>query len=326
MAFEGAYAAGKAPELPINMLQAYSFLPMWVEATVDKVCAAISGLPILNRIMESLPLSIATIGLRTKGADAMVEEKDFDKEAFTRMPEGHFKYLVRKAWFLKKGSPIDNFPIAAVVKGLAAENPALFSCGLTDVSWLSDELYVRNKNNPIREIRLGLNFLTQLPEHFLDNCTQLKEINLDGNKLPQLPEHFLDNCTQLQCVLLGHNHLTQLPENFLDNCTQLQKVWLRLNKLTQLPDHFLDNCTQLKEIDLERNKLTQLPDHFLDNCTQLKEIDLERNKLTQLPENFLNHCTKLIKVRLSHNPWTTQRPDALVKALRARTPPVEVLY
>jgi Leucine-rich repeat (LRR) protein len=342
--------------------------------TVDSAWAAIRGHALLARMMQSLPLSIATIGFRTKMAEATVADDKFSKEAFARMPEGHFKYLIRKAYFQKNHQAIDEFLIEKVIGRLATERPDLFFCGLTDVSWLSDELYILNKQKPIQAITLSCNLLTQLPAHFLDNCTQLQVLNLDDNKLTQLPDNFLEYCTQLKEVYLQSNKLTQLPENFLDHCTQLKEVYFRSIKLTQLPAHFLDNCTQLQEVNLDDNKLTQLPDnfldhctqlkwvwlnnnqltqlsanfldrctqlqkvwlhsnqltqlpnHFLDHCTQLKEVYLHNCQLTQLPENFLDHCTQLQKVDLSQNPWTTQRPDDLVAALRARTPPVDVQY
>ena len=148
IAFEQAYAAGKAPALSASILQAYSFLPMQVAATVDAVWAAVEKHPRLAVLMEQLPPGKATIGLRTKMAEQKVEEKGFNRAVLETIPEGHFKYLLRKAYFQKNNQPIDDFPIKRVIEKLVpkAQSPThqggdvnLSYLGLTDVSWLNDE-------------------------------------------------------------------------------------------------------------------------------------------------------------------------------------------
>ncbi|XP_028833585.1 uncharacterized protein LOC114788830 [Denticeps clupeoides] len=67
----------------------------------------------------------------------------------------------------------------------------------------------------LREVYLGQNSLSSLPEVFLTNASNLKVLDLSKNLLKSLPEKFLRDSEELQKLNLSENSLQSVPNTVL---------------------------------------------------------------------------------------------------------------
>lgn len=171
----------------------------------------------------------------------------------------------------------------------------------------------------LRELYLGMNRFSVVPEPVFYLSTSLTALELPSNELTVISEKIgqLVNLTRLD---LSSNLITALPDEIgsltnlvylrarankidsvtllLGRLTRLATLDLRQNEIEVLEASCLPDSDNLERLLLTDNYLRSLPDS-LANCTGITELDAAGNKLTSIP--CLNTLTALKRLMLHDN-------------------------
>eukprot|EP00435_Cladocopium_sp_Y103_P000125 s5763_g1.t1 len=147
--------------------------------------------------------------------------------------------------------------------------------------------YVRwyDKAMPLEDLNLEQNQLTELHPgcfvYYRQLRENLRELKLGGNRLSALPDGLFNGrkgLSELRTLQLQSNRLARLPQKIFQNLPRLQSLNLSQNKLDELPAGLFDGLN-LTIIDLSQNNLTMV-DAKLFHLENLTTLDLRGNPLT----------------------------------------------
>lgn len=131
---------------------------------------------------------------------------------------------------------------------------------------------------------------------------KIKELDLSGNKITEIPEGFFDNMTNLEYVDLNSNHIKALPENAFKNTKKLNWINIRANNLTEIKKDTLSGLDKLVYLELDNNSITSVEAGALDGDTSLKQLSISGNELNALPDHLLDDAGDTINfIELSNN-------------------------
>ena len=154
---------------------------------------------------------------------------------------------------------------------------------------------------PLKEINLGYNDLTSLPNEMSLLANTLNILWLDDNEFQTFPTivsqlHELqelrisNNCisyippvisqlTKLETLALDNNEIQEFPEGILKIPT-LRHLWLRQNELPDIPED-INIASSLRTLSLSSNKLLKVPDS-ISLLEELKFLYLNGNQMTEV--------------------------------------------
>lgn len=185
-----------------------------------------------------------------------------------------------------------------------------------------EEYYIMNYheityvNNPslIYELDLSGGHISELPENFFNNFTNLEILDLSVNQIKSLSPNIFRKLKKLHYLNLGFNKLTQLPEKIFILNKNLEEVYLNNNLLSIIEPTIFINTKKLKHVYLNFNKIKMLAIVTFCNLPLLEVIDLSYNKLKSIPNNLFNCVNlakpnKLVEIDLSFNIITEVHPN-----------------
>ncbi|XP_044591646.1 chaoptin isoform X2 [Cotesia glomerata] len=184
--------------------------------------------------------------------------------------------------------------------------------------YLPDNLFLPQVHGELRDIKMGYNYLEELPANPFKNLTELRTIDLTGNRLSYLSSGTVEDCGKLVTVSLAYNRITTMEKAAFRRLSALRFLNLEFNGLTTLDLDAIVECggsvfslnvsfnsisvinsefrlINLTEIDLGFNNITTLPSDTFDGLPNLRTLDLRGNFLTTLhPGTFaLEHLETL---------------------------------
>uniref|UniRef100_A0A672RJJ6 Si:ch211-106k21.5 n=1 Tax=Sinocyclocheilus grahami TaxID=75366 RepID=A0A672RJJ6_SINGR len=109
------------------------------------------------------------------------------------------------------GSTFNQVPWAAFLSHAHLQVLDLCNCNISHI----DHSEVGDAVSSLRELYLGQNRLTSLPDDFLAKAYSLEVLDLGENHLKHLPEQFLQSSDKLRALILGWNQLSALPHSAL---------------------------------------------------------------------------------------------------------------
>lgn len=100
----------------------------------------------------------------------------------------------------------------------------------------------------------------------------VNEVSLGQNKLTQLPDGVFANLTTLLFLYLDENSVTSLPSGAFSGMSLLQQLFLDDNDLSELPEGIFDGLSSLEELDLGSNALSALDHGVFDGLGALQKL------------------------------------------------------
>jgi Leucine-rich repeat (LRR) protein len=147
----------------------------------------------------------------------------------------------------------------------------------------------------IERLSLTWNNIVMLPD--FGGMRKLRQLQMGRNQLSELPDDALAGCTVLESLDLSTNRLERLPKSIAD-CVALNNMDLSSNQLTSLPD--LSAFKSMVILKLSSNKLTDVSTCGLGNCMSLETLFLNDNQLTELPKQ-LEDLRSLSRINITKN-------------------------
>lgn len=170
---------------------------------------------------------------------------------------------------------------------------------------LSDSLPVTLPSlKHLRELYLGMNRFTTIPEPVFYLSTSLAALELPSNELVELPEKIslLVNLTRLD---VSSNSLIAIPDE-IGSLTSLVFLRARANKIETVSTQ-LGRLHELAVLDLRQNQLESLHRDCLPTTGTLEKLLLTDNLLRSLPDT-LSECVGVCELDLSGNKLTSIPP------------------
>lgn len=160
---------------------------------------------------------------------------------------------------------------------------------------LSNIDLLKGLSDKITELDLSGNKITEIPEGFFDNMTNLEYVDLNSNHIKALPENTFKNTKKLKWINIRANNLTEIKKDTLSGLDKLVYLELDNNSITSVEAGALDGDTSLKQLSISGNELNALPDHLLDDAGDTIDfIELSNNAFVKLP-NCINAATKKLR-------------------------------
>lgn len=160
---------------------------------------------------------------------------------------------------------------------------------------LSNIDLLKGLSDKITELDLSGNKITEIPEGFFDNMTNLEYVDLNSNHIKALPENAFKNTKKLNWINIRANNLTEIKKDTLSGLDKLVYLELDNNSITSVEAGALDGDTSLKQLSISGNELNALPDHLLDDAGDtINFIELSNNEFVKLP-NCINAATKKLR-------------------------------
>ena len=172
-------------------------------------------------------------------------------------------------------------------------------------------------------LKLIVNYLETLPDHFLASLPQLESLALLSGGQFSLPPDFLVHTPQLEELHLGiaggkSSGTRALPNTFLSPVPRLKRFhWFSLVD-TALPPDLLKFTPGLQQLGLATHSLSELPADFLRCVPQLTELDIWTSQDLTLSADFLVPVPRLTRFRLVNGSETPLPFDFLVPAPRLK--------
>ena len=132
----------------------------------------------------------------------------------------------------------------------------------------------------------------ELPAGFLANSPKLEYLDL-AVSVTELPENFLAQHSQLKTVKLFVPRVTKVPHDFLAHVLHLQALELDLRQVSALPTDFLARTPWLGYLRLDVDQVDALPSGFLSYAPRLGHLYVRAANVVSLPENFLDHSPRI---------------------------------
>jgi len=130
----------------------------------------------------------------------------------------------------------------------------------------------------LRELNLGNNELTDLPDELASLAPTLKVLWLDDNLLKTLPKSILE-LGSLSALRLSRNALEVLPAQ-IRQLRSLEVLALDSNQLEALPES-VNDLPLLRTLNVRQNRLAALPD--LGALAALQTLAASSNRLAAAP-------------------------------------------
>ena len=160
---------------------------------------------------------------------------------------------------------------------------------------LSNIDLLKGLSDKITELDLSGNKITEIPEGFFDNMTNLEYVDLNSNHIKALPENAFKNTKKLKWINIRANNLTEIKKDTLSGLDKLVYLELDNNSIASVEAGTLDGDTSLKQLSISGNELNALPDHLLDDAGDTIDfIELSNNEFVKLP-NCINAATKKLR-------------------------------
>ena len=166
---------------------------------------------------------------------------------------------------------------------------------------LSNIDLLKGLSDKITELDLSGNKITEIPEGFFDNMTNLEYVDLNSNHIKALPENAFKNTKKLKSINIRANNLAEIKKDTLSGLDKLVYLELDNNSITSVEAGALDGDTSLKQLSISGNELNALPDHLLDDAGDTIDfIELSNNGFVKLP-NCINAATKKLRKIIAFN-------------------------
>lgn len=124
----------------------------------------------------------------------------------------------------------------------------------------------------------------ELLQYLPDSVT---ELNLCDNQITTLPEHLLDNLSNLENFYIENNQVTDIPKNFFQNSKKLDWISFAGNQLTSLEEGDFVGLDNLTILDLAGNSITKIEENALEGMPKVQQLSFAENNLSELPEGSL---------------------------------------
>ena len=135
-------------------------------------------------------------------------------------------------------------------------------------TWQADISGVQIDNNSILSVTLT-DAVDDVPDYFLDNCTNLMSITTTSAPIQTIGKQFLSGCSSLnQAISLPY--CTSVGAGFLENCTSFNSD-LTVSALTSVGDYFMRGCTSFNK-PLNLVAVYHFGDGFLMGCTAFNSV------------------------------------------------------
>lgn len=149
---------------------------------------------------------------------------------------------------------------------------------LTDISVLS------KLSDKVTTLNISGNEIEALPSGLLDNMIGLKNFYAEYNLITDIPENFFKNNTELEWISFSGNLIQEISDNDFAGLTNLSTLDLIGNKISSVSENALASASKLSDFGIGDNLLTSLPDGFFANQKELTYIGIDNNKFTVLPK------------------------------------------
>ena len=142
--------------------------------------------------------------------------------------------------------------------------------------------------------------IDKLPNNLFQNDTKLKHIEIKSDKITEIPDYFVYNCTQLQDFPLWEG-LTRIGTYafYYSGITEQEFP----ASLTSISSYAYYNCTKLKEIEFSPDGTEPLTigTGAFNGCTGLTEVDFPAN-IREIGTNAFYNNYNLTDVTFTENP------------------------
>ncbi|KAK6348603.1 cysteinyl-tRNA synthetase [Orbilia javanica] len=169
-----------------------------------------------------------------------------------------------------------------------------------------------HKANEISSLNLSRNLSLQVPQDFIQACTNLKEVKFRNNEAWDLPSSFA-HISRLTYMDISNNRLKNLGNARLHRHEGLVALKMANNRIHELPEEF-SKFHNLRGLNVASNYLTAIPP-LVSKLVTLVELDLSFNKIKEIPEEITS-LKALERLILSHNQIAGDLPAGLA-GLRA---------
>ncbi|CAM9285039.1 unnamed protein product [Ectocarpus sp. 4 AP-2014] len=179
----------------------------------------------------------------------------------------------------------------------------LAGCAITDSDAQDLSTCVDSvSHDPVNEVSLGHNELTQLPDGVFADLTSLRFLYLEENSLTSLPSGAFSGMSLLQRLYLDNNDLSELSEETFDGLSSLEELDLGSNALSALDHGVFDGLGALQKLSLDDNSLEGIDGGVFDDLESLQQLQLQENQLSTLPQGLFVVLSALTHLDLSDNP------------------------
>ncbi|KAF2879135.1 hypothetical protein ILUMI_27042 [Ignelater luminosus] len=175
------------------------------------------------------------------------------------------------------------------------------SCGVQTVH----EDAFKNVNS-VRELDLGNNLISTLPNGVFKRLENLKKLTLSNNNLEELPRNIFDGLRNLERVHLSYNSISKIDTKAFDSTRRVKEVYLNNNNINVIPSGF-GKLSSLRTVDLSYNKIQVLEKMSL---SSLEKLNLSHNAIKDLPVQLFRF-TSLKILDLSYNQLSIIHEDVL---------------
>ncbi|KAF3220706.1 cysteinyl-tRNA synthetase [Orbilia oligospora] len=169
-----------------------------------------------------------------------------------------------------------------------------------------------HKANEISSLNLSRNLSLQVPQDFIQACTNLKEVKFRNNEAWDLPSSFA-HISRLTYMDISNNRLKNLGNARLHRHESLVALKMANNRIQELPEEF-SKFHNLRGLNVASNYLNAIPP-LVSKLVTLVELDLSFNKIKEIPEE-ISSLKALERLILSHNQIAGDLPAGLA-GLRA---------
>ncbi|KAK6358666.1 cysteinyl-tRNA synthetase [Orbilia blumenaviensis] len=154
-----------------------------------------------------------------------------------------------------------------------------------------------HKANEIISLNLSRNLSLQVPQDFIQACTNLREIKFRNNEAWDLPSSFI-HINRLTYMDISNNRLKNLSNATLEKHDSLVALKMANNRIEELPEEF-SKLHNLRGLNVASNYLREIP-RLISKLVTLVELDLSFNKIKEIPEE-IGSLKSLERLILSHN-------------------------
>lgn len=143
---------------------------------------------------------------------------------------------------------------------------------------------------------------------------QLREVHLGWNRLSTLPEQIFQHNIKLRTLEMGDNKIRTLPERLLSNQRDLEIFDADRNWISAIPAQFFANNLKLRRVNFSWNQLKRLSPKLFAGLSELRYGRFDGNQLKSLGAGLFKDSGKLMEVIFLDNRIGKIAPDAFHKA------------
>ena len=208
----------------------------------------------------------------------------------------------------------DRTPVVSDAIRVAA---GLDTCAAVTLDQLSRVTVLNLRNRGIGTLRSG----------DFEGLGALRELDLGGNPLTVLPEDVFVGLDRLASLLLSSSHLTALPEDVFAGLGALRTLTINgvrggfgtqirtISGITSLPAGIFNGLGSLETLDLRFNRIAALSTDIFNGLGQLRDLDLTINPISVLPEGVFNGIGRVQRIRIRSEFPPDRLPDGLFDGL-----------